>query len=149
MDGIDGPSKFNWWALGIGLEAAFLALAPMALLAPLLVIAAIAATTAMLSVGVMVGSEAGVDDEDLRLALLAVLAIVATTWSLIQYWILAVATSKRNPYRFGLGFWLAAVSTMTLMATLGKVGLFGLPAVLGAIHFIAIQVRWRQREARA
>lgn len=139
-------TKFNWWALGIGLEAAFLALVPMALLAPLLVIAA---TTAMLSVGAMVGSEAGVDDEDLRLALLAILAIVATTWSLIQYWILAVATSKRNPYRFGLGFWLAAVSTMTLMATLGKVGLFGLPAVIGAIHFIAIQVRWRQREARA
>jgi len=73
---------------------------------------------------------------------------VAAIWSLIQFWILAVATSKRNQYRFGLGFWLAAVGTMTLMATLGKVALFGLPAVIGAIHFIAIQLRWRRREAR-
>ncbi|MEK7947050.1 hypothetical protein WKR98_20025 [Pigmentiphaga sp. YJ18] len=136
-------TKFNWWALGIGLEAVLLALAPMLLLAHLL---AIAVAAAMFNVEAAAGSGAGVDDEDLRLAFLAILAFVVTIWSLIQYWILAVATSKRNLYRFGLGFWLAVVGTMALTVSLGKIALFGLPVVIGAIHFIAIQVRWRRRE---
>ncbi len=91
----------------------------------------------------------GVRDEDPGFIGSVILVALVTVWSLIQYWILAVATAKRRPYHFGLGFWLAAVGSTALMATFGEGGLFGLPAAIGAAHFIAIQLLWRRREAKA
>ncbi|MBN9476337.1 MAG: hypothetical protein ABS43_20565 [Bordetella sp. SCN 67-23] len=135
-------TKFNWWALGIGLEAALLALVPTMLLLPLL---PIVATSVVLGVYTLFGA----GDEDPRSVAILVLTAVAATWSLIQYWILAVATAKGCQYRFGFSFWLAAIGSTALMVTFREGGLFGLPTAIGAVHFTAIQLLWRRREAMA
>ena len=121
----DMTPKFDWWALGIGIEAALLGLVPMTLALAFLPITIFS-----------IASEFG--------TLFALIAMV-TVWSLVQYWVLAVATAKRHPYRFDAAFWLAAIGSLVLMVSLGKGGLFGLPAAVGAAHFSLVQLLWRRR----